>query len=107
MNAETRAAKAIAEFPSGLTAEEWMAWCPFALGEIERQRVAIELLEIDRDSGNELIRDILKSLCEEQGLSVKSRWQDGPAANYELAQRLGIGRVFGIPNRYSREGINE
>lgn len=45
-----------------------------------------------------LIRAVLEALCEKQGLSLDSEADPGtPARNYELALRLGIGQVFGIP----------
>jgi hypothetical protein len=44
-----------------------------------------------------LVRDILEALCERDGLSLQSDVDPGqPARNYELADRLGIGRVFGL-----------
>jgi hypothetical protein len=44
-----------------------------------------------------LIRDILEALCLRDGLSLESTVEPGePARNYELALRLGIGRVFGL-----------
>lgn len=44
-----------------------------------------------------LIRDILEALCQRDGLSLESTVEPGePARNYELADRLGIGRVFGL-----------
>jgi hypothetical protein len=47
-----------------------------------------------------LVRDILESLCNRAGLSLESAVEPGlPARNYELADRLGIGAVFGMkPN---------
>lgn len=45
-----------------------------------------------------LIRGILESLCRRDGLSTESAADPGqPARNYELADRLGIGHVFGLP----------
>ena len=44
-----------------------------------------------------IIRDILEALCERDGLPVDSAVEPGhPAHNYELAQRLRIGHVFGM-----------
>jgi hypothetical protein len=44
-----------------------------------------------------LVRDVLESLCQRDGLSLESTVVPGePARNYELAERLGIGRVFGL-----------
>ena len=45
-----------------------------------------------------LLRDVLEASCKKQGLSIMSPWEpDKPAPNFILAQRLGIGDVFGIP----------
>lgn len=52
-----------------------------------------------------LIRDILEALCENVGASVRAPWDvDKPAPNYVLAQRLGIGRVFGVADQRPEEG---
>lgn len=46
-----------------------------------------------------LVRDILESACRRDGLSLESAVTPGEAArNYELAVRLGIGHVFGLPS---------
>ena len=46
----------------------------------------------------DLVRGILESLCRRDGLPLESAAIPGePAANYELAVRLGIGHVFGLP----------
>lgn len=46
-----------------------------------------------------LVREILVAVCERDGLSLASGAEPGePARNYELALRLGIGRVFGLPD---------
>ncbi len=51
-------------------------------------------------AADSLIRDILESLCRRDGLSLESAVVPGePARNYELAGRLGIGRVFGLPEQ--------
>jgi hypothetical protein len=43
-----------------------------------------------------LVRSILEALCERDGLPLDSAADPGtPARNYELADRLRIGRVFG------------
>jgi hypothetical protein len=53
---------------------------------------APELATADR-----LVRDILESLCRRDGLSLESTVVPGePARNYALAERLGIGHVFGL-----------
>jgi hypothetical protein len=49
------------------------------------------------DASASLIREILEALCRNEGISLDSLADPGtPARNYELALRLGIGRVFGI-----------
>lgn len=46
-----------------------------------------------------LIRDILESLCRRDGIPLESYIEPGkPARNYALAERLGIGHVFGLPD---------
>jgi hypothetical protein len=51
------------------------------------------------DEQSSLIRNILEALCRRDGLSLESTIVPGePARNYELADRLGIGRVFGLPD---------
>lgn len=46
---------------------------------------------------DDLIRDVLEALCCRDGLSLDSAAEPGePARNYELADRLGIGHVFGL-----------
>lgn len=50
-----------------------------------------------QDMAAGLIRDTLESLCRQHGLSLESAVIPGePARNYELADRLGIGRAFGL-----------
>lgn len=45
----------------------------------------------------DLVREILVAVCERDGLSLDSAAEPGePARNYELALRLGIGRIFGL-----------
>jgi hypothetical protein len=49
------------------------------------------------DAATALVRDVLVALCERDGLALDSAADPGrPARNYELAIRLGIGRVFGL-----------
>jgi hypothetical protein len=49
------------------------------------------------DVADGLLRDVLEALCERDGISLESAVEPGtPARNYELALRLGIGRVFGL-----------
>lgn len=58
----------------------------------------VKRLEAVAQADTRLVRDILEALCERDGLSLESNVLSGePARNYELAQRLGIGHVFGIP----------
>jgi hypothetical protein len=48
-------------------------------------------------AGDAIIRDVLESLCRRDGLSLESAVTPGePARNYALADRLGIGHVFGL-----------
>ena len=48
-------------------------------------------------SAETLLRDILEALCRRDGLTLDSAADPGhPARNYELADRLGIGHVFGL-----------
>ena len=57
----------------------------------------IRRLEISVTAGDALIREILEALCHRDGLPLESSVVPGePARNYDLAIRLGIGRVFGI-----------
>lgn len=57
----------------------------------------VEQAEGDLVAADGLIRDILESLCRRDGLSLESAVVPGePARNYELADRLGIGHVFGL-----------
>lgn len=46
----------------------------------------------------DLLRLVLEALCEQQGISLESEWV-GPARNFELIERLGIGHVL-----YRKEG---
>lgn len=80
----------------------------YALSELERggdwPRHARERLEglfrrgaHDPDPAEQLLRAVLEALCERDGLGLGSAADPGtPARNYELALRLGIGRVFGL-----------
>ncbi len=48
-------------------------------------------------ASDRIVRDILESLCRRDGLSLDSSVEPGgPARNYDLALRLGIGHVFGL-----------
>jgi hypothetical protein len=62
-------------------------------------RAAIEALcAAPGDAGAGLVRAILEAVCARDGLSLGSAVEPGtPARNYELAVRLGIGPVFGLP----------
>lgn len=52
------------------------------------------------DAADRLIRDTLEALCRRDGLSLESAAAPGePARNYELADRLGVGSVFGLRAR--------
>jgi hypothetical protein len=51
----------------------------------------------DGDRAFAVIREILEALCAKHGISLDSTAEPGtPARNYELADRLGIGQVFGL-----------
>lgn len=51
----------------------------------------------ERDAEGAIIRDVLESLCRRAGLPLESAAEPGePARNYELADRLGVGHVFGL-----------
>lgn len=59
-------------------------------------------------AADSLLRDILESLCLRDGLPLDSPVAPGkPAANYELADRLGIGHVFGLRVTESRAAALE
>lgn len=48
---------------------------------------------------HDLLRETLIALCERAGHSTMSSVDPGsPARNYELALRLGVGKVFGLPD---------
>jgi hypothetical protein len=44
----------------------------------------------------DLLRMVLEALCKKQGISLESEWE-GPARNFELIERLGIGHVLKLP----------
>lgn len=47
--------------------------------------------------GAELVRTVLEAICRRDGISLESTVTPGePARNYELADRLRIGEVFGL-----------
>lgn len=53
-----------------------------------------------------LVHAILEAACQRDGLRLDSDLEDGPARNYELALRLGIGHVFCLgpaPGEEARE----
>ena len=53
--------------------------------------------EQEATANGELVREILVALAERDGVSLDSEADPGtPARNYELALRLGIGKVFGL-----------
>jgi len=61
-----------------------------AAGELEKAQATAE-------ASVGLVRDILEALCRRDGLPLESTAEPGePARNYELGDRLGIGRVFGL-----------
>lgn len=49
------------------------------------------------ETSDAILRQVLEALCERDGLSLDSAAApDEPARNYELAERLGIGHIFGL-----------
>ena len=61
--------------------------------------------EAAAQAGTDLVREILVAVCERDGLLLGSAVEPGePARNYELALRLGIGRVFGLHGGRSADG---
>lgn len=56
--------------------------------------------QVEAQVGAELVRKILVAMCRKQGISIASPFHpdEEEARNYTLAQRLGIGSVFGIPD---------
>jgi hypothetical protein len=64
----------------------------------ETVRAGFDAIAAQAEAAGQVVRDILESLCRRDGLPVGSAVTPGePAANYELAGRLGIGHVFGLP----------
>jgi hypothetical protein len=56
--------------------------------------------ETTRTIEDNLIREILEALCRRDGVPLESDVDPGqPARNYELADRLNIGHVFGLQER--------
>lgn len=65
--------------------------------EVERLAAERKRYAANTEAADSLIRDILESLCRRDGLSLESTVVPGePARNYELADRLCIGHVFGL-----------
>lgn len=65
----------------------------------ERPATEVERLRVQVSVESKISRDILEAMCKRHGLSLISPFDaDKPAANYVLAQRLGIGSVFGLPD---------
>jgi hypothetical protein len=57
----------------------------------------IARLRAQAEASDRVVRDVLESLCQRDGLPLESTVTPGaPARNYELADRLGIGPVFGL-----------
>jgi hypothetical protein len=53
--------------------------------------------EAEAEAAVALVRAILEAVCERDGISLESSFELGaPARNYELADRLRIGHVFGL-----------
>jgi hypothetical protein len=52
---------------------------------------------VSEQVSQDLLRAVLEAVCVRDGLSLESTIEPGePARNYELAERLGIGHVFGL-----------
>jgi tRNA(His) 5'-end guanylyltransferase len=67
------------------------AWLATAIPPLPALTAVAEVVEFS------LVRDALEALCRQRGLSLDSEAAPGfPARNYELADRLGIGEVFGL-----------
>jgi hypothetical protein len=67
------------------------------------QARAMERARIEAKVNADLVRDILEALCIRDGISLESSFSPSDRArNYELALRLRIGHVFGLPS--SEEG---
>jgi|GEM_PF-1709655 len=64
----------------------------------ETVRAGFNAIAAQIEAAGQVVRDILESLCRRDGLPLESAVVPGePAGNYELAGRLGIGHVFGLP----------
>ena len=66
---------------------------------IATQAASASAAAIGAQVGADLTRQILVAVCQRDRISLASVADPGqPAWNYELALRLGIGRVFGLPD---------
>lgn len=65
--------------------------------EVARLRSEMTGRREEAQSAVRLVRDILKALAVQRGISLESEAEPGTSArNYEVADRLGIGHVFGL-----------
>jgi len=55
------------------------------------------------DEMSNVVRELLEAMCRKQRISLLDH--ESPAANFVLAQRLGIGSVFGAPD--NEESLTE
>ena len=82
--------KAFAEepFPKGLTAQEWMDWCPWALAEIKRLTAERDALKAENEK---LHTAILRSLTEIWWLNVADEEKKrGDALKAQLADAAKV-----------------
>jgi hypothetical protein len=67
---------------------------------LEREKSRRRRAEAAQQVGDELIRKILEAVCRRDGISLESSIPGAKpgesARNYELADRLGIGYIFGL-----------
>ena len=90
---------AILAAQSHLHSWEGPIWCCDVCGPCESEPCGLGNCTVAPELPSaKLLRDVLEASCKKQGLSIMSPWEpDKPAPNFILAQRLGIGDVFGIP----------
>ncbi len=75
-------------------------WYPNAMAILEAEHAKTsQRHEIEIQVNGQLVRDVLVAMCCKEGVSIVSPFDpDKEAANYLLAQRLGIGSVFNLPD---------
>ena len=63
---------------------------------------------LEADTYAIMLNQLLDAMCEERGISTASPYEPGKRApNFILSQRLGIGRVFDLPNRDKKEEVSK